>query len=275
MRATFALAGVVVVAACGGQSLDPGTESGGSAGTSGGSGAGGAAATGGTSGSGGAGGSHAARGGTDVGGSGVGGSGVGGSGVGGSGVGGSGAGSAGSGGSAAASGSGAAAGSAGAPSAACSLPVDAGPCDAAIARYAFNPKTLRCEEFSYGGCSGNANIFETFEACVAACGLADESDCPVGQPTPGTACTGFSHPCDYSGSTGCLCQPTGQYSCAPTTSETSCFSTSARAQSPAGDAGAACTGPDCPQAIIVISYFTCSCDAGQWSCRVTGTGGAR
>jgi hypothetical protein len=155
------------------------------------------------------------------------------------------------------------------------LPIEVGPCDAAFLRYAFNPKTSRCEAFTYGGCSGNANNFETFEACLAACGPADESDCPVGQPMNGAACTGPAHPCDYSGSTACLCQPTGQYSCAPLTNEVSCFSVNARTLPAAGGAGNECTGPDCPQAIVVISYFTCTCDAGQWSCLVTASGGSR
>jgi len=259
LRATFALLGVLVAAGCGGQSLDHGSDAGGSAGTT--SGAGGSPLTGGASGSGGSGGSgQAARGGT-------GGSTAGASGSGGSVPAGGAVGMAGAGGSGAAS-----AGRAGAPSAVCSLPAEVGECDAAITRYAFNTKTKRCESFTYGGCGGNANNFTSFEDCVTACGPGDESDCPRAQPETGAACTGPNHPCDYSGSTGCLCQPTGQYSCEPLTPDTSCFST--RLLPPAGGAGAGgeCTGPDCPQAIVVISYYTCTCDA-QWSCLVTTTGG--
>jgi hypothetical protein len=182
-----------------------------------------------------------------------------------------GAGSAGTGGSMGTSGSGPVGGGGGE---VCALPLETGLCDAAIARYGFNPKTQRCEPFTYGGCSGNANNFQTFEECVAACGAGDESNCPDAQPALGTACTGPSHPCDYSGTTGCLCQPTGQYLCEPLAPETSCLGS--RLLPPAGNAGAsgACTGPDCPQAIVVISYYTCTCD-GQWSCLAAGVSGGR
>lgn len=275
VRATFAVVGVMAAAACGGQSLDQGTDSGGSAGATGGGGTGGSP-LGGASGSAASGGSgQAARGGTGGGGagaSGIGGSVLTGGAVGMAGAGRGGAGTAGSGGSVGTSGSGPVAGGSGGPSEECSLPPEVGECDAAIPRFAFNPKTGRCEQFTYGGCGGTANNFSTFEECVAACGPGDESDCPEAQPATGTACTGPDHPCDYSGSTGCLCQPTGQYSCEPLTPATSCFST--RLLPPAGGAGAngECTGPDCPQAIVVISYYTCTCD-GQWSCLVTTTGG--
>ena len=59
----------------------------------------------------------------------------------------------------------------------CSLPPESGTCEAAIARWYFNPATSACAEFVYGGCDGNANNFETREACEAACG-------PAGPPPP-------------------------------------------------------------------------------------------
>ena len=52
----------------------------------------------------------------------------------------------------------------------CQLPAEVGPCNAAFQRYFFNAQTGRCEEFVYGGCDGNANNFETLEACEQACG---------------------------------------------------------------------------------------------------------
>jgi hypothetical protein len=37
-------------------------------------------------------------------------------------------------------------------------------------RYAFDLGTLSCEPFLYGGCGGNENNFETFQACASLCG---------------------------------------------------------------------------------------------------------
>ncbi|VDK74857.1 unnamed protein product, partial [Dibothriocephalus latus] len=52
----------------------------------------------------------------------------------------------------------------------CELPLETGPCRAFIRRYGFNPQTGRCQLFTYGGCPGNANNFETEEECMARCG---------------------------------------------------------------------------------------------------------
>ncbi len=60
----------------------------------------------------------------------------------------------------------------------CALPPEVGPCDAAFRRYYHDPATGSCKQFTYGGCNGNANNFETLEACEAGCG---------GQPS-GAAC---------------------------------------------------------------------------------------
>lgn len=51
----------------------------------------------------------------------------------------------------------------------CGLPLDPGPCKALFTAYGFNTKSNRCEEFTYGGCSGNENRFETLEACSKVC----------------------------------------------------------------------------------------------------------
>jgi hypothetical protein len=50
----------------------------------------------------------------------------------------------------------------------CRLPFDPGPCDAAIAVFAFFDGA--CVERTYGGCEGNDNRFPTIEDCVQACG---------------------------------------------------------------------------------------------------------
>ena len=51
----------------------------------------------------------------------------------------------------------------------CTLPAEVGPCEAAIPRWFHNSATGQCEEFTYGGCQGNANNFETLAACESAC----------------------------------------------------------------------------------------------------------
>lgn len=58
----------------------------------------------------------------------------------------------------------------------CDLPPDAGPCDGICPRWFFNGQTGQCEEFIWGCCGGNANNFETLEACQAACG---KEPCPA------------------------------------------------------------------------------------------------
>ncbi|KAJ8273329.1 hypothetical protein GJAV_G00100360 [Gymnothorax javanicus] len=52
---------------------------------------------------------------------------------------------------------------------ACLLQVDEGPCRADLQRYYYNTLTQQCEEFTYGGCLGNANNFMTFQDCQKTC----------------------------------------------------------------------------------------------------------
>jgi hypothetical protein len=51
----------------------------------------------------------------------------------------------------------------------CLQRAESGPCDAAFKRYAFNPETLKCEPFVFGGCGGNGNNFESAVDCEATC----------------------------------------------------------------------------------------------------------
>jgi hypothetical protein len=69
-------------------------------------------------------------------------------------------------------------------------PFVVGNCKAAIPRWSFNPKTKKCEEFSYGGCGGTQNNFETLSEC--------ETSCPA-TTTPECLCTE---------DTGLVCNPT-------------------------------------------------------------------
>ncbi|VDD76790.1 unnamed protein product [Mesocestoides corti] len=52
----------------------------------------------------------------------------------------------------------------------CKLPKEVGPCRAAYRRWTYDLSKGQCVEFTYGGCLGNANNFETKEACEAKCG---------------------------------------------------------------------------------------------------------
>ncbi|CAH8499259.1 unnamed protein product [Heterobilharzia americana] len=51
----------------------------------------------------------------------------------------------------------------------CKLPEDPGICRAIFIRYFYNISSNKCEKFSYGGCLGNRNRFESLEECKAKC----------------------------------------------------------------------------------------------------------
>lgn len=53
----------------------------------------------------------------------------------------------------------------------CRLPQVSGRCMAYIPRYFFDYNAGVCREFVYGGCEGNANNFESLEACERRCAL--------------------------------------------------------------------------------------------------------
>ena len=49
------------------------------------------------------------------------------------------------------------------------LPVS-GPCTNNILRWYYNYAVKRCQQFTYGGCDGNQNNFETLYNCLQQCG---------------------------------------------------------------------------------------------------------
>lgn len=51
----------------------------------------------------------------------------------------------------------------------CLLPPEVGPCRARIPSFYYDRYTQSCRQFLYGGCEGNANNFESREACDQAC----------------------------------------------------------------------------------------------------------
>ena len=46
----------------------------------------------------------------------------------------------------------------------------AGPCEEKKSNWYFDAAAEECTAFSYGGCEGNANRFETEEQCLRQCG---------------------------------------------------------------------------------------------------------
>ncbi|XYH96550.1 BPTI/Kunitz domain-containing protein [Sorangium sp. So ce1128] len=132
----------------------------------------------------------------------------------------------------------------------CKLPQEIGDCDAAIPSYWHNPSNGVCEPFTYGGCGGNENRFESLAACQQACqgGVPDMDTCEA----PGDCvlvsprCCGACDPVDarafvavhrataedYQESTGC-----GDVACAPC--------------------------PEVGEAERTSQYFTATCDGGR------------
>ncbi|CDW57127.1 Kunitz BPTI domain containing protein [Trichuris trichiura] len=68
----------------------------------------------------------------------------------------------------------------------CELPAETGPCMASFIRFYYNKETKKCETFTYGGCQGNENNFETLEECEAKCSdqKKQQNPCKMG-PDPG------------------------------------------------------------------------------------------
>ena len=70
----------------------------------------------------------------------------------------------------------------------CLQPLVSGSCHAYFLRFGFDPATLRCVEFVYGGCGANENNFQTVEECTAAC-EAEYSECEEDDRARGCPCT--------------------------------------------------------------------------------------
>ena len=56
------------------------------------------------------------------------------------------------------------------PSEICRLPALYGLCQGSTSRFFFNELSGRCEPFTYSGCGGNRNNFETLNDCIEECG---------------------------------------------------------------------------------------------------------
>ncbi|KAG8543466.1 hypothetical protein GDO81_024598 [Engystomops pustulosus] len=53
--------------------------------------------------------------------------------------------------------------------AACALPPDAGSCEEQLTRYHYDPSSMTCKTFKYGGCGGNMNNFVEYKDCLQTC----------------------------------------------------------------------------------------------------------
>lgn len=51
----------------------------------------------------------------------------------------------------------------------CLLEPERGPCRADIKMYYFDPSTKNCTTFTWGGCQGNGNRFDTEDECTDYC----------------------------------------------------------------------------------------------------------
>jgi hypothetical protein len=58
----------------------------------------------------------------------------------------------------------------------CGLPIDTGPCTEKKPAWYFNAEKGACTAFTYGGCEGNANRYETEEQCERQCGKFKDQD---------------------------------------------------------------------------------------------------
>ncbi|XP_077346903.1 kunitz-type serine protease inhibitor bitisilin-3-like [Lithobates pipiens] len=77
---------------------------------------------------------------------------------------------------------------------ACQLPKDVGECETDVLRYYYNSAEGRCALFLYGGCSGNANNFNSKLSCESAC-LKTKSIQPQVKTRSKTPVTGAAATC--------------------------------------------------------------------------------
>lgn len=49
-----------------------------------------------------------------------------------------------------------------------------GPCRAVLKRFYYDVDHQQCRQFTYGGCRGNRNNFETYDECAMACEVKSE-----------------------------------------------------------------------------------------------------
>ncbi|KHJ86859.1 Kunitz/Bovine pancreatic trypsin inhibitor domain protein [Oesophagostomum dentatum] len=71
----------------------------------------------------------------------------------------------------------------------CKLPAERGPCMDNIPSYAYDSRTGKCVYFSYSGCGGNDNRFETKKECMKMCKPKSEEQDVCSLPVVAGPCT--------------------------------------------------------------------------------------
>ncbi|VDL71796.1 unnamed protein product [Nippostrongylus brasiliensis] len=61
----------------------------------------------------------------------------------------------------------------------CSLPLMVGSCTAPTNRFYYDASSATCKRFTYSGCGGNANNFQSFASCQATCGSSGIAFCVI------------------------------------------------------------------------------------------------
>ena len=58
----------------------------------------------------------------------------------------------------------------------CALPVDPGPCEVPVSKWFYNLDTGHCQQFTFGGCLGNDNKFDSKSICESVCPVTGGSE---------------------------------------------------------------------------------------------------
>jgi hypothetical protein len=160
-------------------------------------------------------------------------------------------------------------------------PFVVGPCEALIPAWSFNKKTGQCEGFTYGGCQGTANRFESLGACEKKCNVVPDDCCPPGEKCCDNECipdnaqtlVACGHPqCSTDTCTPppCVCPDVYKPVCSTETGKE--YSNECEAKC-ANDDCCLTTGlcpikegqapPECPDACILLFDPVCCEDTGQ------------
>lgn len=160
----------------------------------------------------------------------------------------------------------------------CAMPIESGPCEAAIPRWAFDPAADACVQFTYGGCGGNDNSFESQKACESSC---DPQPVYCGGWSGDTCaadefCDFQGNGCDWADASGtCKARPTAcdqQYlpvcGCDGQTYSNNCAAQAAGSdQGSAGVCSGPCSNADCGPAPGAPNFM---CDDGSTGGPVCG-----
>ncbi|KAK7136634.1 hypothetical protein R3I93_016851 [Phoxinus phoxinus] len=90
----------------------------------------------------------------------------------------------------------------------CLMPRKVGPCRASYPRWHFNPVTMKCENFVFGGCKENFNNFLSLEECAKACHTV--SDYSASSPEPPSSPLSLSEKPSETNSSSLLFIPTAE-----------------------------------------------------------------